>query len=194
MQLHHTMHPYNSRRKKQTARRADLAIPDTSRRQICFALTIAVVTGLSVAVAKNWETLFPNKRGPVIDVYWTHDCTCVFDWVDELREAGLRVRSFEVETLQYKRSSLRIPSQLSSCHVGSFLGYFIEGHVPGSAIRLLAERHPPGRGLSVIPSVRAAPDHSGVASSRSDELLFFTNAGDSLPFKEIGSPGGTLPP
>jgi hypothetical protein len=157
-----------------------------------MALTVAVVIGLTVAVVESWGTLFPDKRGPAVDVFWTHDCTCVFGWIEELEKSGLRVHSYEFETLKYKRRSLQMPAHLHGCHVASYLGYFVEGHVPAAAIRRLAELHPPGRGLSFLPRATANSVHSKAADSQTDELLFFNDAGEPIPWRESSAPVGRM--
>lgn len=186
------MRSHNIKRKKQAKGNAEMATPSPSRATILVAVTIALLGGVTMAVVENWEALFPDRRGPAVDVFWTHDCSCVFGWIDELKAAGLRVRSFEFETLQYKRSSLRMPPQLHGCHVASYLGYFVEGHVPASAIQLLAERHPPGRGLSFMQSRTAATSHSGLADSQTDELLFFNETDEPIHWPEESPPSGRM--
>lgn len=135
-------------------------------KQVLWVLVLAILAGLGAGVMATWDRWVPSSPEQVITVYWTHNCKCVFGWIDSLKAAGFDVKSFEYETLKYERASLRIPSNLHGCHVGTYLGYFIEGHVTPDALRQLQLEHPPGRGL-VTQAVLSTK--VGASSSYTDE-------------------------
>lgn len=145
--------------------------------QIRRVVLAAVGMGIVFAALVNWESLIPGSRKPTVDVFWTHDCTCVFEWMEELKGAGLHVRSFEAESLALKRKSMHVPSDLKGCHLGQYEGYFVEGHVPPSAITQLGAQHPTGRGLVLVPE---ATDSSKPATEdyRHGNVMLFGDTGE----------------
>lgn len=174
------MRKQRSERPVSHGKRGQVAEPQAKlTNQLLFGAAAALTVAVAVVVGERWESIFPDRRGPVIDVYWTHECPCAFEFIESLKAGGMHVRSFEAETLQFKRQSLRIPDQLHGCHIGSYLGYFVEGHVPPAAIRQLAKQKPPGLGLALIePPPSASPDpdptHGNVG-----EVRFFKSAQES---------------
>jgi len=95
-----------------------------------------------------WDSPAAVPAARLIHVYRTHGCQCVFGWVKSLEADGFVVRLFEYETLQYVRARHHAPEDLRSCHFGTYLGYFVEGHISGSTLHWLAQRHPQGRGVA----------------------------------------------
>ena len=99
---------------------------------------VAVLGGALAGGLTAWERFFPIPADQLVTVYFTHSCRCFGAWTKSLKADGLIVRTIEPETLQPTRAHLNMPAGLWGCHVAFYLGYFVEGHVPASALRKLA--------------------------------------------------------
>jgi hypothetical protein len=77
------------------------------------------------------------------------NCGCCHLWAEAMQKAGFEVRLDDLEDLAPIKARFGVPSDLEGCHTAEIDGYFLEGHVPLSAVkRLLAER-PAVKGLAV---------------------------------------------
>ena len=121
-----------------------------------------------------WPTFFPDEPERVVVVYWTHDCPCAEAWMKSLRQAGYKVRDFEQFDLMNQRRVLKTPKSLRGCHLGSYLGYFLEGHVSPQVLIRLSQQRPVARGVGYIRDSENADDH----------LRLFSPEGRSLPWDE----------
>lgn len=121
---------------------------------------IASLAGLSVLggcasgalpTAKADDT---GRRGEVIEVRRSPDCTCCHDWEAYLVRHGYEVRSIPTVEMAAVKTTQQIPVETWSCHTATAGGYVIEGHVPIEAIEdLLADRpEVDGIGLPGMPA------------------------------------------
>jgi hypothetical protein len=92
----------------------------------------------------------PAVAGPsVMIVHKDPNCGCCHLWAEAMQKAGFEVRLDDLEDLAPIKARFGVPSDLEGCHTAEIDGYFLEGHVPLSAVkRLLAER-PAVKGLAV---------------------------------------------
>lgn len=102
------------------------------------ALGFAAVAGLIL----SWDRLFPVPPEQQVEVVWTHECHCARGWIAALREQGFVVRDFEMQDLAAVRRRWHTPDAADGCHPGHFLGYVLDGHVPGEMLRRLAQERP----------------------------------------------------
>ena len=146
-------------------------VPFTKRREVRYGLGIA--GGFTVLTA----ILFLSNRSlwlspeRIVTIYRVHGCRCAFPWERELEREGFSVVMNEVESLQFIRQRLRTPTEARGCHVGEYLGYFVEGHVHPSALHELSRRRPAALGLMTEVSARSEAGHVDIASEASSRVL-----------------------
>lgn len=140
-----------------------------------------VVVGTAVAGAflVMWLAITSQPTDDkVVAVYRTHGCTCVFSWVEDLRAAGFVVRLSELRSLNNVRATLHTPPQVNGCHIGRYLGYFVEGHVGAPAIAKLALELPKASGVVTATSLRStAPHDTALGEETRSEVMLVTEEG-----------------
>ena len=142
--------------------------PTNQLRLVSAALLSVGVFG---ALLVSWEQLLPTPPERLIKIYRIHGCRCAFALADSLKADGFVVRLHEYETLQYVRHSLHTPLNLRGCHVGEFLGYFLEGHIAPPALRQLAQQRPRALGLATEGSVDRTGPHVSIANDERSRVL-----------------------
>jgi hypothetical protein len=167
------------KRKPNSRRRRDLRPggerPFMRRREVRIlaqaALAFALVAALSLLTSRS--TWFPPEE--LITVYRVHGCKCAFHWERELEEAGFTVSMHELESLQYIRERLHTPPSARGCHVGEFLGYFLEDHIPANAVSRLKRSRPGALGLMMVPGARHVSGETTPGSSKKVYLVRSTD-------------------
>ena len=128
----------------------------------------------------------PPER--TVTIYRTHGCSCAFAFAKSLTAAGFEVRLIEEETLNGVRAALKTPSDLHGCHVGVYLGYFLEGHIAPAALSELALKRPTGRGVVTAGSADAQATHVSIALDEHSPVLLLQSDGARQPwFQPNGS-------
>jgi hypothetical protein len=94
---------------------------------------------------------------PSVVVYKNPWCGCCAGWVKHMRDNGFTVAVNDVEDLDPIKASMKVPSDLQSCHTAKIANYTIEGHVPSADILRLLDEKPVSRGLSVPGMVAGSP-------------------------------------
>ena len=152
-------------------------------RQLLLLGGIALAGGIVVAAL---QTIQERARASdhFVTVYRVHGCTCVFSWVDSLEAAGFTVRVVELRSLTTVRSTMQTPASLHGCHVGSYLTYFVEGHVTPDALKALASRHPIALGVTTETSIDAGRVHTSVADEEHSPVVLIEPGGGMLPWFE----------
>jgi hypothetical protein len=155
-------------------KKAAKASRPTLAKQLRIVIVVALLAATTGGVLIVWDFL-PFAVPPVrlIHVYRTHGCRCVFAWAKTLEAEGFVVRLYEYETLQYVRASLGMPEDLRSCHVGKYLGYFVEGHISSATLHWLEQRHPQGRGVAVKGTGGAQVLHASGMPAKGSTVLFY---------------------
>ena len=86
--------------------------------------------------------------------------------------AGYRLYNpSHLESLQFIRQRLRTPTEARGCHVGEYLGYFVEGHVHPTALDELSRRRPAALGLMTEVPARSEARHVDIASDAGSRVL-----------------------
>ncbi|WP_083844668.1 DUF411 domain-containing protein [Hydrocarboniphaga effusa] len=123
-----------------------------------------------------------------VTIYRTHGCRCAFTWARQLESQGYVVTMYEPETLKTIRGALKTPPSLRGCHVGRYMEYFVEGHVPAEALDLLARQHPAGLGVAVDST---AAQHEPLSSSHLGEkpgvILYDQNGNARIWWSGLGA-------
>lgn len=169
-----------SRPRPQTLKRAKASkkpSPPDFAKQLRIAITAVLLFGIVGALVVSWEHLFPIPPARLVMLYRTHGCRCAFTLADTLEAQGFVVRLYEYETLKYVRGSLHTPANLHGCHVGAYLGYFLEGHIAPEALRKLAQQQPAALGLATEDSVRSKRAHISVAIEEQLPVLLIERDG-----------------
>lgn len=83
-----------------------------------------------------------------IEVYRDPHCGCCTTWMKHLEANGFSVNEHVVDDMAAVKARLGVPPRLASCHTAVLNGQFIEGHVPASEVRALAQQ-PQLAGLAV---------------------------------------------
>lgn len=122
-----------------------------------------------ISVLLFWEARTQPPPEQSVRVYRTHGCKCVFPWIRDLQLHGFAVQAAEPESLRPIRAALHTPKELRGCHIGVFMGYFVEGHVPATVLRRLTTERPDGRGIAL------RSESTGAA-----RVLLFDDAGNSV--------------
>ena len=151
------------------------------RRQLALVAIISICGGILAAVVELCGPKFSTAAERQVALYRTHGCTCALAWRRSLETAGFEVQSYEPESLEPIRGKLQTPERLHGCHVAIYMGYFIEGHVPATALRKLERDRPLAAGAAMEASWRG--DHVG-AIAKPDEgvILLFDEHGLPRPW------------
>ncbi len=83
-----------------------------------------------------------------IEVYRDPHYGCCTTWMKHLEANGFSVNEHVVDDMAAVKARLGVPPRLASCHTAVLNGQFIEGHVPASEVRALAQQ-PQLAGLAV---------------------------------------------
>ena len=167
-----------SRRAKPSSSRRDvLPSPDRKRAIRVFgvvALGFALL-GSAMYLAERATFVSPEK---LITVYRVHGCRCAFSWKYELEQQGFTVVLHEQESLRSIRSRLRTPAKWHGCHVGEYLGYFVEGHISPASLQELERQRPQALGLAEENSPSAGTQHGDIASQAHGPVLLIGPSGE----------------
>jgi len=173
--------PRTARRKQEQQARQQLVA------QLRIMLALAVLGGVFAGIVMTWDRLFPVAPEKLVTVYWTHECRCAAPWIRSLEAQGYAVREFEQASLQPIRRSLGTPERLRGCHVAAFMDYFVEGHVPAEALRVLAIEQPAGRGVAWASDLPPSERRLGEAQADDRSLLLFDDQGMSRAWIPAGA-------
>lgn len=124
-------------------------------RRVAFG---AAAFAIGAVITLLWPVIYPHRPERVVTIYWTHGCDCADQWIASLKAARYDVHDFEQDNLNSRRRQLRVPHILHGCHLASYLGYFIEGHVPPEALERLARERPAADGLAYIRLTKGGPE------------------------------------
>lgn len=116
--------------------------PRSLRRPLLLTGLVALGFAAVAALLLSWDRWFPVPPEQQVEVVWTHECHCVRGWMEALRQDGFTVRDFELLDLSPTRRHWQVPAAATGCHPGRFLGYVLDGHVPGVMLRRLAQERP----------------------------------------------------
>ena len=70
-------------------------------------------------------------------VYRSPTCGCCENWLDHVKESGIKIKDVVSDDMQAIKAKLGLPDKLASCHTAVIDGYVIEGHVPAADIQRL---------------------------------------------------------
>lgn len=146
-------------------------VPSNYKKPLLWVAGISLVLSVGVGVMFTRQTPQRVLYAQDIEVFRMHGCRCVFDWARSLRQQGFRVLVYEQQHLETVRARLRTPENFKSCHVGVYLGYFLEGHVGAGALVQATSERPSGIGLATVSTVNRIPAVDGKTDEASDVML-----------------------
>ena len=165
-------------------------VPLTRRREVRVIAAVAVAFALVAAAILLSDRSLWIAPERLVTIYRVHGCRCAFQWKHGLEQQGFAVVMHEMDSLRAIRQRLRTPPEARGCHVGEFLGYFVEGHVDPAALRELSRRHPAALGLWTEASMKSEVGHVDIASEASSRVLLVgPNANTSVWFQPQPSKG-----
>ncbi|MBY4610877.1 DUF411 domain-containing protein [Rhizobium sp. 9T] len=82
-------------------------------------------------------------------VYKDPACGCCHEWSKAMAAAGFSVDARDTDDLAAVKARLGVPSFLEGCHTAVVGDYYLEGHVPLTAVQRLLLERPALRGLAV---------------------------------------------
>jgi len=157
--------PENLRRKQ----RELLQLPFSRRREVRIIAALVLVFGLLALPIFLFPVDPPARMPPErsVTIYTLHRCPCAFGWKRALEQQGFSVAVFKLKSVSSLRMDLRTPVAGRSCHVGKYLDYALEGHVPADALVKLSELRPAATGLMFVTKSSQAihgsdPNNDGV--------------------------------
>lgn len=122
------------------------------------------------ATASSATLLAAWRRRPVdggnatpVTMYASRGCECCHRWVAHLEDNGFRVRTRFVTDVGARKTALRVPPALWSCHTAEIGGRLVEGHVPADIIRRFLAETSGERGIAApgmpggSPGMESAP-------------------------------------
>lgn len=149
--------------KKERGRRAGGASASTEqpskfRKELKTAFWIALPASIISVLFVLWPSLFPVPAQQLVEVAWTHSCSCAHGWIESLREQGFVVRDYELDDTLTQRRQWGVPENIGGCHPAFYLGYFLDGHIPVGMLKRLERERPPAVGLQKVDTVQEVKD------------------------------------
>jgi hypothetical protein len=124
--------------------------------------------------------------GPAMTVFKSPWCGCCEAWVEIMQQAGFDVTVENREDLDPVKRQAGVPQAMEGCHTAMIEGYFVEGHVPATAVaRLLSER-PDIAGLAVPGMPAGSPGMGDDPAARFD-VLAVDRTGSAEIFETVGA-------
>lgn len=181
--------------KQSRHKRAAAQLPFARRREVRIIAALVLVFGVLAVPVFLFPSDPPVRVPPerLLTVYSLHRCPCALRWKRALEQQGFKVAVFKLKSVDAMRKKLRTPITARGCHVGSYLDYFLEGHVPAAALVQLSEVHPAASGLMFVTKSSQAihgsdPDNLGM-------LVIVDQFGEASPWTVAAAPstGGPQP-
>jgi len=153
-------------------------------KELKTAFYITLPVGLAAVLFLLWPKLFPVAPEQLVEVAWTHECTCAPGWIELLRAAGFTVRDYELDDISTMRDRWRVPAALDGCHPASYLGYFLDGHLSADHLHRLARERPQAIGIQQADATE--PGKDGTPQIVSRQLLLIRSNGRATPWSAAG--------
>lgn len=111
--------------------------------RVLKSIAVLMLAGFSLNLQAE-ETAVPGE----MTVYRSPSCGCCENWLDHVKESGIKIKEVVTDDLQAIKTKLGLPDKLASCHTAVIDGYVIEGHVPAADIQRLLQTKPKILGIS----------------------------------------------
>lgn len=89
-----------------------------------------------IAISAFTSTAYASNHN-VVEVYKTESCGCCTLWADGVKEAGFNVKVNIVSETQLmeKYQQAGVPNNLLSCHLATYQGKDLIGHIPVDSLK-----------------------------------------------------------
>lgn len=111
--------------------------------RVLKSIAVLMLAGFSLNLQAE-EVAVPGE----MTVYRSPSCGCCENWLDHVKESGIKIKEVVTDDLQAIKTKLGMPDKLASCHTAVIDGYVIEGHVPAADIQRLLQTKPKVLGIS----------------------------------------------
>ncbi len=133
---------------------------------LIFGVFICIlIVGFYYFFTANERQYNTDKRGYKLTavVYKTPQCGCCENYISYLKVNEFKVEKKEVndKEIENLKRSLGIPKNLWSCHTVLLNNYFVEGHIPISAIEKLLTEKPEINGIALPGMPSGSPGMPG---------------------------------
>ena len=90
-----------------------------------------------IAISVFTSTAYASNNHNIIEVYKTDSCGCCALWDDGIKEAGFNVKVNIVSETQLmeKYQQADVPNNLFSCHLATYQGKDLVGHIPVDSLK-----------------------------------------------------------
>ncbi|MBW3472403.1 metal-binding protein [Proteus vulgaris] len=90
-----------------------------------------------IAISVFTSTAYASNNHNIIEVYKTDSCGCCALWADGIKEAGFNVKVNIVSETQLmeKYQQADVPNNLFSCHLATYQGKDLVGHIPVDSLK-----------------------------------------------------------
>jgi hypothetical protein len=139
-----------------------------------FAMGTAFLA-LTLVTAAATPSVNPPPKQTRITVYKDPGCRCCKNWIEHLTRHGYAVDAKDTPNMAEVKTTLGVPSALTSCHTALVNGYLIEGHVPAADIARLLKEKPKVAGLAVPGMPMGSPGMEGPQQQHYQVLSFDKN-------------------
>jgi len=129
---------------------------------LLFGIFIGILI-IGVYYFSNFTPQQTKFSGLSAIVYKTPQCDCCENYISHLKANGFKVEKKEVsdEEIENLKRSSGIPQNLWSCHTTLLGNYFVEGHIPISAIEKLLTEKPEINGIALPGMPSGSPGMPG---------------------------------
>jgi hypothetical protein len=154
---------------------------DLTRRQ--FLHRAAALAGVTLMATRTVAALPPATR---ITVYKDPQCGCCTNWNAAMRKAGFEIDVRDTPNIAAIKSSLGVPTALTSCHTGVVAGYLFEGHVPPDLVQKVLRERPALVGLFVPGMPSGSPGMESPSPERYDVIALGRDQRQSVYASRMG--------
>lgn len=127
-----------------------------------IVVIVIAITSLIYFTKDKKTTPEGNAAGEKITLYKSPSCGCCVKHAAVLRRHGFEVDVQNTKDMDSVKKTHNIPPNMESCHTAIIDGYFVEGHVPMTAIDQLLEEKPALDGIALPGMPAGSPGMPGV--------------------------------
>lgn len=137
----------------------------------------ALALFISIGVAVTWESPPPIPANRLVRVYLQRGCPCAVPWMDKLKASGFFVEPLDAGDMHLLRHKMKVPDHLQGCHLGEYLGYFLDGHIPPQGLHALARWRPTALGIGMASDMVVVNAPSATSANDKDAMIIFERSG-----------------
>ncbi len=147
-------------------------------------ILLALIIPVSLSLIFTFTSISGNNQVKyTAELYYSPTCGCCKIYGDYLKSEGFEVKIRETQNIENIKETLKIPSELWSCHTVKIGKYYVEGHIPIEAIKKLLEEQPNIEGIALPGMPSGSP---GMPGEKTEEFVIFAvSKGETKEFMRI---------